>query len=174
VVQRKREKFPWQVALASGGSLGGSLGVVDHFKCISNELTSPKSLVCNSDGKSKATSWVRTDPGGLPDTNPRNPSISYTVGLDADETRPQTILSGDRNMTQNNTLVTEGNTARFNVPPGGQNTDAGWDNTVHVRNGNLCLGDGSVQQLSANLLQKQITAAAQSGGSSNVVAIQFP
>jgi prepilin-type N-terminal cleavage/methylation domain-containing protein len=169
------ERFPWQVVVAQGGSQGGTLGVVDHFRSISNELSSPKSLACNSDGKSKATSWVKSDPGGLPDTNPNNPNISYFVGLDADETKPQTILSGDHNMLQNNAAVTAGSTVKFNVPVNGQNTDAGWDNNVHVKNGNLCLGDGSVQQLSENLMRKQMTAAAQSAGTgSNTVSIQFP
>ena len=33
---------------------------------------------------------------------------------------------------------------------------AGWDNNVHQNQGNACMGDGSVQQLSAARLREQL------------------
>jgi prepilin-type N-terminal cleavage/methylation domain-containing protein len=170
------ERFPWQMDPPPPVQNEGTrnLKVKDHFRAISNELSSPKVLACTSAGQSKAVSWVPTDPGGLPDNVAgARTYISYFIGLDADETRPQTILSGDKNIQQGTTTAADDAKLRFTVPVGGQNTDAGWDQNVHVKNGNICLGDGSVQQLSVNLLQKQVTAAAQSSGS-NAVTLQFP
>jgi prepilin-type N-terminal cleavage/methylation domain-containing protein/prepilin-type processing-associated H-X9-DG protein len=164
------ERFPWQVYVASGGSLqpsGVPLEVLEHFRVISNELTSPKVLACTSAGTTKAVNWALTGNGSLQSVN-----ISYFVGLDADETRPQTILSGDRNITKGGTPPAAGATVTFTAPANGENMDASWDTTTHNRQGNVGLGDGSVQQQSENALRKQITAAVQSGGTN--VTIQIP
>jgi len=57
---------------------------------MSNELTTPKILVCPADKeKVPATSFG----AGFSDTN-----SSYFVSLDASETYPQTFLTGDRNL----------------------------------------------------------------------------
>lgn len=166
------ERFPWQVLVASGGSLqpsGVPLAVVEHFRVISNELTSPKVLACTSAGTTKAVNWAlnAATPGSLQAVN-----ISYFVGLDADETRPQTILDGDRNILKGTQTGTAGANMILNATATTDNTDAGWDQTTHNRQGNIGLGDGSVQQTSEAALKKQVTAAWQSTGTN--VTLQFP
>lgn len=171
-----QERFPWQFdpppPVGNFGTRG--LQVVDHFRAISNELSSPKVLACSSSGATKATSWVPADPGGLPlAATAAATYLSYFIGLEADETRPQTILSGDKNVQNGGTVAGAQAKVSFTAPNGAENTTAGWDGGTHVNQGNVCLGDGSVQQYTVNGLRKQVTAAIQSSGT-NTLTLQFP
>ncbi|MEK7810783.1 MAG: hypothetical protein AAB278_03080, partial [Pseudomonadota bacterium] len=38
----------------------------------------------------------------------------------------------------------------------GTNSNAGWDNNLHQTQGDVCLGDGSVQQLSGTRAKEQL------------------
>jgi len=154
-----QERFPWKVRQADGGSANNTtlapLLVVEHFRAVSNELASPKVLSCTSSGEPKASNWALTGTGSFQTAN-----ASYFIGLDADETKPQTLLSGDKNVTKSGTVAAAGTTVSYTAPAGGgDNTDASWDQSTHVRQGNVCLGDGSVQQLTESGLRKQITSA---------------
>jgi prepilin-type processing-associated H-X9-DG protein len=76
----------------------------------------------------------------------RNRNLSYFVGLDATNTFPQTIISGDDNFTINGVK-----------PPSGLvslSTDdsAAWQPSRHVNQGNVLRADGSVQGSSSTLL----------------------
>jgi hypothetical protein len=85
------------------------------------------------------------------------------VGLDAEEAKPQTILSGDRNVgSGGGGLEPSWNAAA------GSSIDAYWLKTMHVSQGNLVLADGSVHQKTTMQLREQISAAL-AGGSTNVV-----
>ena len=171
------EKFPWQVDPPtppnpnSDGTRG--LTVLDHYKAVSNELTSPKVLACGSDpSRTKATAFnAVTGAASLTILNNSALQISYFVGLDADETRPQTILSGDRNVKQGpgGSLVAGGKITFTAMP----NTDAYWNQELHQNQGNIGLGDGSAQQVTPSSFQKQVTAAMVSLGS-NTCTMQFP
>jgi prepilin-type N-terminal cleavage/methylation domain-containing protein len=164
------ERFPWQVYVTAGGSLQANntpLPVVDHFRVVSNELSSPKVLACTSGGATKAVNWALTGTGSLQPIN-----ISYFVGLDADETRPSTILSGDVNIMKAGSTVVRGTTTSFSATDTTDNMDAGWDTTTHNKQGNIGLGDGSVQQTSEPALRRQITASWQSTRTN--VTIQLP
>jgi prepilin-type N-terminal cleavage/methylation domain-containing protein len=136
------ERFPWLVKLPEGSQdAPGVPGFsVEHYRCASNEINSPKVLACNSDtGKTKQTRWE----------NLTKDFISYFVCAEADETNPQTILSGDRNVTGGPTWSGLGPIAT------GQ---AGWDTTVHNKAGNIGLGDGSAQQVTEAGLVQQISS----------------
>jgi hypothetical protein len=149
-------------------ALVAPLAVVEHFRAVSNELASPKVLSCTSSGEPKASNWALTGTGSFQTAN-----ASYFIGLDADETKPQTLLSGDKNVTKSGTVAAAGTTVSYTAPAGGgDNTDASWDQSTHVRQGNVCLGDGSVQQLTESGLRKQITSAVQTGITN--VNLQFP
>lgn len=165
------EKFPWQLQVAAGGTLSGAtlLSPIDHYRAISNELTTPKVLVCGSDGgRNKATSF--DNKAGSIWFNSAN-QLSYFVGLDADEVKPQTILAGDRNLVKGAAgAIVVGGTTTFTANP---DTEGNWDASIHVNNGNLALADGSAAQTSRLALQKQIGAAMNSLGS-NVCSLQFP
>jgi prepilin-type N-terminal cleavage/methylation domain-containing protein len=159
------DKFPWDTALADGGSTPGYGGPGDlwltNFVAMSNELVSPKVLTCTSDaGKVKKSAW---------DTLTKD-DISYFVGIDADEGRPQTIISGDRNVGGGG----GGNILTWNVPnPTIGGIDATYDNTIHKSAGNIGLGDGSAQQVTESSLKKQIIAAIQGGSGQNGNTVRF-
>jgi len=173
------EKFPWQVDGPPPAQNDGTRNpstkapgkTINIFQAISNELNTPKVLACASDAlKSRATTFDPTLPGYLNDSTR---FISYFVGLDADETKPQTILSGDENARQGSSPPPTGTDAQLTFTGSPNNTDAGWDNTIHQNNGNVGLGDGSAAQLTAQALAKQVTSAMVSLGS-NFTTIQFP
>jgi hypothetical protein len=112
-----------------------------HYVIMSNELNTPKLLVCPTDQKKVSA----TDFGKLSNTN-----LSYFVGLDAREDSPNTLLSGDRNMvggTLSNGFL------RVFTPA---SSNAGWTTELHNRAGNIGLGDGSVQQVTSPVLVKQL------------------
>jgi len=143
------EKFPMALTVAetNGGTMDFNLTgeVWKHFQIISNELVTPKILACNEDKKRSRTSdWsVFTN----------NSHLSYFVGLDADETMPQTILSGDRNLTSPTIKPVRG---VLNVTAKDQ---VEWTKAIHDQAGNVGLGDGSAAQLTQQSLNKQFQAA---------------
>src|SRR5687767_13788244 len=112
------ENFPWVVLRNDGGvsdytaagawNAGNNVGqAVDAYRACSNELNSPKVLVCPSDTvKTRANIFVEVAPlGTWPanttpffDSGPTKAHLSYTVGQDADEARPSKILASDRNI----------------------------------------------------------------------------
>jgi hypothetical protein len=146
------ETFPMNSSVSSpnGGTLEFALTgeVWRHFLIISNEINNPRVLACRQDDKrTRTTNWQEF-------TN--NSHLSYFVGLDADETRPQTILSGDRNLT-NTTIKPIKGVLGVNA------TDrVEWTTDIHNLNGNIGLGDGSAQQVTPANLNKQIQAVFQS------------
>ena len=146
------DKFPWNVDVPDGSApVGGPYPHIawdlNNFLVGSNEFNSPKILVCNSDtGRTKQTLWQ----------NLANGNVSYFVGVDADEGKPQTILSGDRNCRGGGSG--DDTTSCTWVNPTDPN-DADWGNNVHVNAGNIGLGDGSAQQVTKSGLSKQVYSA---------------
>ena len=126
------DKFPWQVSVTNGGTKEfvetGSVYV--HFLVLSNELNSPKLLICPTEtSRTAATNWSFL----------RNRNISYFVAPDATNPQPQTILSGDDNFTINGVKPKSGLVSWWT------NDTFAWMATRHMNQGNICLGDGSVQ-----------------------------
>jgi prepilin-type N-terminal cleavage/methylation domain-containing protein len=177
------DRFPMEISAAEGGSSEYNSSTVSnyyHFQVLSNELSTPKIVVCPSDaGKIEATNWgnhFRTLA-----QNANNQAFSYSIGLDAQETYPQSFLSSDRNMTNNtpgdrtatklqaNQVTDMGGTANGTTAKSAAINSAGWDNNVHQNQGNGCMGDGSVQQLSSARLRDQLR---NSGTASNT--FNFP
>lgn len=133
--------YPMELSTNAGGSKE-YVGLVNetyrHFQVMSNELTTPKILVCPSDNRSPATSLT-----ALTDTN-----ISYFVGLGADETQPARLLAGDRNLKVNGVIV------KGVMVPVQSNDSLGWTKAMHGSSGNIALTDGSVQSVTANRLRE--------------------
>ena len=136
-----------------------------HFQALSNELSTPKIVICPSDpGKTDATNWMASFTNGAKGTGKGgNTTISYSVGTDAQETYPQSFLSSDRNMfnpqanpARTTNDVDKGMVTDMKVGPIAQTQNAGWDSQVHQNQGNACMGDGSVQQLSSARLREQL------------------
>jgi prepilin-type N-terminal cleavage/methylation domain-containing protein len=148
-----------------------------HLVVMSNELSTPKIMVCPSDiGRSNPTNWAiivnaTYNNGG------KNKAVSYVIGTEASDTQPQMILSGDRNMTNNSTGGTQllkmpaansgGMMVRFGTNETAT-TGAGFTKDTHVNAGNLVLGDGSVQQMTGSRLKEQLR---NSGNDINMISI---
>jgi prepilin-type N-terminal cleavage/methylation domain-containing protein/prepilin-type processing-associated H-X9-DG protein len=136
-----RDKYPMAVPGTNGGSMDFLTGpnAFRTFKVMSNELSTPRVLICPSDSRDRATNW----------TDFSNSNISFFVGVEACETNPMMILSGDHNIT-NGTPIQNG-LLRLTT-----NTLAGWTSEMHNKVGNILLADGSVQRDSIFGLQNQI------------------
>jgi prepilin-type N-terminal cleavage/methylation domain-containing protein len=167
------DRFPFEIAVADGGTsdyiaAGQSPNLVyTHFQALSNELSTPKIVICPSDaGKTEATNWTFSFSNGVVKTPVT--TLSYSVGTDAAETYPQSFLSSDRNMTNTAANKPRSTTADLannqgptemgagdTIAHAKNTTTAGWDNNVHQSQGNACMGDGSVQQLSSARLRDQ-------------------
>ena len=156
------DKFPWAVAPADGGT--GEASKADtwnHLYVAKEELSTPKVVACPSDtgstGKSVSSDWAAFN----------NANVSYFVGFEGDETKPQTMLAGDRNISGAGTLAGCNVVAAW----GGQGTaitgGSTWETTIHKSAGNLGLSDGSVQQASTSALQKQAVASDQDNGNNH-------
>lgn len=189
-------RFPWDVPVAEGGAAdyvaatggtnfpGGPNAPVNItanpawaiFAVLSNELSTPKIILCPSDSKKRpASTWrAMLASNGTAVTDP-NKSVSYYVGLTASEEQPQSILSGDRNLTNgvvgSNPLVFNGDTGTSTrqirvvvLAPSGSpirtvNNNAGFTSSIHQNAGNFLLGDGSVQQVTSGRAREQIRDA---------------
>ncbi len=114
--------------------------VFRHFQTMSNELGRPIVLVCPADKQRKsADDFLKLS----------NFNLSYFVGVDASENLPNSILSGDRNIT-NGFAPTNGMLVLMTNQP------VGWTKEIHKYQGNIALGDGSVQQVSSERLRDEI------------------
>lgn len=143
------DAFPFAVPSASGGTLEftNSPQVFLHFEAMSNELVTPKVLRCPKDSKKqRASDFLHT-------TNATsfqsNSNLSYFVSFDADEGKPERLLSGDRNVTGG--IFTNGFLRLLKT-----NSPAGWTTELHTNSGNIGLSDGSVLQTTAQQLQQQL------------------
>ena len=123
-----------------------------HFRAMSNELSTPKVLVCPADTRSAAPTFAVLN----------NFNISYFVGADATDTFPQSLLAGDRNLMTNGVPVGSGSLVLTT------NVTLGWTAALHHHSGNVVLGDGSVQQFTSARLQEQ---SAHSGLATNRLLI---
>ncbi len=173
------DTLPMGVSTNQGGSSEfrpATAGMVNtycfmNYVVMSNELTTPKILNCPSDNVTPsriiATNWLHTMVASV-----RNKSISYVVGYDAQETMPQMILTGDRNITNSASTTGIRQTAvTIPVKTGGiyarMGTNhivgttaaakgAGYTKDTHGNGGNMGLGDASVQQLTSSKLREQL------------------
>lgn len=132
--------FPWQSTNSAGQiQREFSKDPFFYFLTLTNELSTPAILKCPADSREWVHGW----------TNFTRANISYFVSRDASETNPQSILTGDRNITTN------GVTLKTGIHRITSDANVGWDKTQHDGQGNVVLGDGSVQQLSGARLREQ-------------------
>jgi type II secretory pathway pseudopilin PulG len=132
------DKYPMQFALTNADTMkliaSGNAYVL--WQTMSNELGSPKILVCPDDSEHSAATNFST---GLSDVN-----ISYFLNLDGKETDPQMILDGDDNLTVDGTPIQPG------IVILSKNNSVAWTKERHHGAGNIGLADGSVQQVSSS------------------------
>jgi len=165
------DKYPPQVSITNGGTMELVLSgiVYPHFSVMSNELSTPKILVCPEDkarGDSVSTTFASTVPAGSVYTRPftNDSNVSYFVGVDAVDSSPLMFLSGDANIGLDGALPKAG------LQSFSTNSNIGWYQPRHEKGkkGNIGLADGSVQVLNSKELRKALGA---SGGVTNRLAI---
>ena len=132
-------KFPMTVPVSAGGTLelaqGGDRIEGDfyfsyrHFQVASNELVTPKLLVCPADTRPPATSFATFS----------NANLSYFIGVNAQFVRSTSILAGDRNLT--NDYAAPATLVRL-----GQDYSLRWTDELHRYKGNLLFADGHVAE----------------------------
>ena len=130
------DKYPFEVFVTIGGTKELTIGDNAWRNClvISNELSTPLILLCPEDKTHipAATNFSAQMIG----------HISYLVGLDATEEKPQTILSGDANFEMSGMPVKSGLLELTS------NSPVAWDGKRHGLGGNIALADGSVHSIS--------------------------
>jgi prepilin-type N-terminal cleavage/methylation domain-containing protein len=137
------------------------------FQVMSNELSTPKVVMCTSDSRTAATNFS-SYVGGTYTANGgsfNNSSVSYFIGRDATDSNPQMILAGDRSLTQlaSTTGVTGGSYGGVagNTWALGTNTAnllLGWAaGAMHDKAGNLAMADGSCAQVSSKGLVQALS-----------------
>lgn len=109
-----------------------------YFQVMSNELSTPRIVVCPTDAKRTAATNFTTDFD--------NSLISYFVGLNANETNANSFLAGDRNLTNGHFHVKGMLCLQTNQ-------NIGWTKDLHNQSGNIAMGDGSVVQVTNKLLR---------------------
>jgi prepilin-type N-terminal cleavage/methylation domain-containing protein len=170
-----QDQVPMSVPAAQGGSAEYKPPAPNqatpsnfmHLAVMSNELSTPQVITCPSDNyfsgsRVNASNWVHVTRFA------RNKANSYIIGYDAQETFPQMILSGDRNITNNAVggtpvgpqIAAQGKWVRLGtnhvVGTTANATGAGYNNNTHQNSGNIGLGDGSVQQVTTSRLREQL------------------
>jgi len=138
------DKYPWRIPGTNGGTMDFISGpnAWRHFQVMPNELSTPKILVCPADAsRTAATNFTFFN----------NSNLSYFVGIDASETNPQSLLMGDRN-------ITNGTPIRNGILELTTNSPTGWTAEIHRKVGNIVLADGSVQQVSQNGLRQTLAS----------------
>ena len=125
------DHLPMQVSVTNGGTmeLVASGLVFPHFRVMSNELSTPKILVCPNDkNRTYATNF---------DRDLKDAKLSYFINVDAVEGNGSSLLCGDRNL-------------RNQAPAGSRfvclssSSVIGWTREMHWEKGYLCFADGSV------------------------------
>ncbi len=141
------DRPPWEIPVNQGGTLQHTLSgnAWLHFASMSNELASPRILLCPSDTGRLATEFSSSADGGFLNPNHRNNSVSYFL-THAFQNGQFSMFAGDRNFL---TLAGSGTCSRFpTVSFANVNSPLGWDTNLHNRAGNIVRLDGRVNQYS--------------------------
>jgi prepilin-type N-terminal cleavage/methylation domain-containing protein len=158
------------------------------FQVMSNELNTPKVVICPGDDRVAATNF-NSSPQVLGGDFNGNLDVSYFIGLDCSETSPGMLLAGDRNMYGPNTgdnanggygnsplTSSLDNSGRLVVV--GTNVSfinlCGWTDRIHTKQGNACMADGSAQQFTSSTLRKALKESGDLGTCGAQNTILFP
>ena len=162
------DQLPWQTP-PTGTTEGGTRnypnqGLMNnawfHYSWISNQLGSPKILVCPSDAKKTPAAHWGVTAGGFLNAAYRANSVSYPIFLHALALRPASLLSGDRNFRKDSfpNGCSYGASQAFGLTPHGLGA---WTNIIHGAAGHLLFMDGSVRFTTTTEFQEAISAPGQ-------------
>jgi prepilin-type N-terminal cleavage/methylation domain-containing protein/prepilin-type processing-associated H-X9-DG protein len=136
-----QDKFPMQTPQSEGGSRefvenayrvsGEFFFSFRHFQPLANDLVTPKPLYCPAD-----TARLPAASFGFF----KNENLSYFVGVTAQFTRPESILAGDRNVTNDQSRSPS-------LLRSGVGSPIHWTQELHRFKGNLLFADGHTEEL---------------------------
>lgn len=149
------DKFPMQLSATNGGvqELAEQGSAYAVFLIMSNELNTPKILFCPGDNSPQRRMANNFAPAVTPGANKwaipftETNSLSYFVGLDAEDIKPNTFLSGDDHFAIAGAKPTSGLLALSTNAP------VEWRDERHPKQGNVALADGSVVGFSTTALR---------------------
>jgi prepilin-type processing-associated H-X9-DG protein len=157
-------RFPMGVSTNDGGSMefvrngqdanGTFFSAFHHFQKLAGELSTPQIMVCPVDTRLPAANFARL----------QNENVSYFVGVEADFSKPASILAGDRNLTTNS-LETP-TILRINA-----GSQLWWTREMHQFKGNVLFADGHVEEWNNSALA---SAANNSSGTANLFLPSVP
>ena len=144
---------PWYYNTANQPTLANAVFAHMTFLIMSNELSAPKLTLCPSDTSHSAAANFSVA---------TNTTVSYVVNSFASDTYPQLILLMDRNVGESSSVTSSGiptvlYTGAININDRASGASFGWSDIMHLRQGNIGLADGSVQQVSSPKLRNAIT-----------------
>lgn len=168
------DRTPMQVSSAQGGAqeyvrtsatVPATYQPWRVFMVMSNELSTPKVVLCPSDPVNSTTATnfgAAVAPNPVVGGNFDRTKTSYFVGGQAIDTDPQMLLYGDYNIGlgqvgNNNAAATHFTSSQWQQNAATANQWA-WTDSAHAKQGNVVLADGSVQQVSIANLRKQLLA----------------
>ena len=132
-------KLPMQVQIRDGGSqepvstanqeAAGFTSAYRHFQVLSNQLVTPKILLCATDTRVAAEKF----------TSLKNTNVSYFVNVRAENGSATSILAGDRNLTSGGS---EQAVLRLDA-----NNYLRWTAELHRFKGNLLYADSHVEEM---------------------------
>jgi prepilin-type N-terminal cleavage/methylation domain-containing protein len=202
-----QDRYPMSVAATDGGppsqaffastaaSPYGAPYLYQVFVVMSNELSTPKILVCPSDERTAYTNWLWSAGGVNPTASANNAEegymknfhVSYALGRDAQEGFPQEILTTDRNIYGSSTVTAypatlayaygNANNSGFSMGTNwavNANQAPAWTDKMHQKQGNLGLSDGSVQQLTSARLRDQFRTSGDTTSTPGPNVLLFP
>lgn len=152
---------PWWVLSQNGGTWPGPSGAIKpgaawaEYSWMSNELVTPKILVCPSDERARRaedfSQFIKSGYQGL--------SVSYLVALHATGNAPRSWLSSDRNLSMIGTTATcSARVTGYNLVNQGPATTTGWTNgAVHGLEGHVLMMDGTVEFTSTAGFRELVT-----------------
>jgi prepilin-type N-terminal cleavage/methylation domain-containing protein/prepilin-type processing-associated H-X9-DG protein len=142
-------------------------GMTNVFCVMSNELSTPKILLCPSDVAHNTSATNFSELGVKAPYGPGNGTnaIGYFICGDATEAYPQMLMIGDRNIGITATppagvinITMQG--GNFYYGGGAANEEWAWSaNDLHLKVGNIGFADGSVAEESASGLQNALVLA---------------
>ena len=172
-----RDRFPSHVEPKDGGALTRP-NAWEHFLSLSNDLATPRILVCPSDRERKPAVDFSANPDGFAHLTNRNKALSYFVGTHAYFDKSQTLVAGDRHLTNGTGQIQSCGPAKLSsgatpFDPK-QLGNVKWTARLHRYSGNIVLADGRVIQPSQKTLQNHLVRGMTGGDPYNINHILLP
>lgn len=187
------DRYPMDVLSADGGTSDRLVAAATYqtFSVLRNELGTPKIVVCPSDERAARINFFTNAAENAAFDFKDNSAVSYFLGVGASENLPQSILSGDRNIAANaNTDTTYGYSPAAPSVAGNDQaaistnitaaSTIGFSDKIHLKQGNVAMGDGSVQQVSSARFRSELLKnvdggqVAAKGAAASTIRILFP